>query len=69
MSMKDSSKSLGWKQKRECLRCQKEFNSEGKWNRICPECGVLNMQEEVHEYKVHTEEINTLWKPDWYDDD
>ncbi|OGY42071.1 MAG: hypothetical protein A2Y82_02280 [Candidatus Buchananbacteria bacterium RBG_13_36_9] len=28
--------------KRVCLRCQKEFMSEGVFNKICPNCRTLN---------------------------
>lgn len=30
------------KTKRECLRCDSEFMSEGKFNRICPNCQEIN---------------------------
>lgn len=28
--------------KKECLKCGKEFNSTGKWNRICNKCNREN---------------------------
>jgi len=30
------------KTKRTCLRCDREFLSEGKFNRICPNCREIN---------------------------
>jgi len=30
--------------KRECLKCGREFNSKGCWNRLCPNCNVTNQK-------------------------
>lgn len=38
--------------KRECLRCDREFMSEGFYNRICPNCQVCNAA--VHLPPEHT---------------
>ena len=27
---------------KDCLKCRKEFDSEGPWNRICPQCIRVN---------------------------
>ena len=27
--------------RRSCLNCDRNFKSEGPWNRICPKCGAL----------------------------
>ena len=27
---------------RQCLKCGREFTSDGAWNRICYRCGVAN---------------------------
>ena len=32
------------KEKRECLKCGRLFNSEGKFNRICPGCKGQNVR-------------------------
>ena len=30
------------KVKRECLKCDREFMAEGRFNRICPKCTEVN---------------------------
>ncbi len=35
------------KQRRTCLRCQREFESRGVGNRICPKCATVNRRVDV----------------------
>lgn len=37
------------KKKRRCLRCQRLFVSEGRFNRVCSKCSELNLGMSVRE--------------------
>ena len=39
------------KNKRTCLRCDREFQSDGIYNRICPNCRESNANIALHQYE------------------
>ncbi len=33
-----------WEKRRPCLKCGREFASQGPYNRICDTCGLINVR-------------------------
>ena len=70
MKLKDtnkrsSTKGIGSKQKRICLRCGEEFPSKGPYNRLCDKCSSINERVASSTYAVRKSppaEPNTLEK-------
>jgi len=70
MKLKDtnkggSTKEVGLRQKRTCLKCGEKFPSKGPYNRICDKCGAINERVASSTYSVRkspVSEPNTLEK-------
>lgn len=45
------------KQKRNCLRCEKKFVSEGPYNRICDKCRLANERIASSVYSINAASI------------
>ena len=44
---------------RKCLKCDKEFNSVGPANRICPKCGEVNAKIRIPPRDPNTKETGS----------
>lgn len=70
MELKDtnkgnSTKGIGSKQKRMCLKCGEKFPSKGPYNRLCDKCSSMNERVASSTYAVKknpSSEPNTLEK-------
>ncbi len=51
---------LAEKKKRRCLRCDREFLSQGPWNRLCRDCREYAKKHTYEEYLPQTEEKTWL---------
>ncbi len=52
MKSKDTSKGVGLRQKRICLKCGEKFHSKGPYNRICDKCSSMNERVAKSTYAV-----------------
>jgi ribosomal protein S27AE len=60
-----STTKTGSKKKRACLKCGKQFLSNGPYNRICDKCGLMNERVASSTYSVSeksSSEPNSLEK-------